>query len=59
MNLESVDDVEKVIRQCESIKEQMTGGSEQKGINQSISIAGFVDAESLCIKQGYESAINT
>lgn len=26
LNLESVEDVEKVIRQCESIKEQMTGG---------------------------------
>lgn len=27
MNLETVEDVDKVIRQCESIKEQMTGGS--------------------------------
>lgn len=26
MNLETTEDVEKVIRQCESIKEQMTGG---------------------------------
>lgn len=26
MNLETVEDVEKVIRQCKSIKEQMTGG---------------------------------
>lgn len=27
MNLETVEDVEKVICQCESIKEQMAGGS--------------------------------
>lgn len=27
LNLEAIEDVEKVIRQCESIKEQMTGGS--------------------------------
>jgi len=26
LNLETVEDVEKVIRQCRSIKEQMTGG---------------------------------
>lgn len=26
MNLETVEDVEKVIRQCESLKEQMTDG---------------------------------
>lgn len=26
MNLETTEDVDKVIRQCESIKEQMTGG---------------------------------
>lgn len=26
MNLETVDDVDKVIRQCESIKEQISGG---------------------------------
>lgn len=26
MNLETAEDVDKVIRQCESIKEQMTGG---------------------------------
>jgi hypothetical protein len=26
MNLETVDDVDKVIRQCESIKKQITGG---------------------------------
>lgn len=26
MNLETVEDVEKVIRQCESIKEQISGG---------------------------------
>lgn len=27
LNLETIEDVEKVIRQCESIKNQMTGGS--------------------------------
>ena len=49
-NLETVEDVEEVIRQCESIKEQMSGGSDHKETNQSILIAGFADAESLCIK---------
>ena len=50
MNLETVEDVEKVIRQCESIKEQMTGGTNHKELNQPILIAGFVDAKSLCIE---------
>lgn len=32
MNLETVDDVDKVIRQCESIKKELTGGSRKLSI---------------------------
>lgn len=38
MNLETVDDVDEVIRQCESIKEQMTGGCWKPTINSDGSI---------------------
>lgn len=33
LNLETVEDVEKVIRQCDSIKEQMTGELHKLSIN--------------------------
>lgn len=33
MNLETVEDMEKVIRQCEFIKEQMADGSHKLSIN--------------------------